>query len=119
MTPKISRWKWGDQVVFISLNLFTNIFVLKINQNRQGGRKFDGLSEYVVVLKKAAYFHENFVKMHIPVIFFQGYIFIKTILSTTGIHRNFSAKMASSVVIRSVLMIMLLSFIHMDSNLRT
>ena len=86
MTPKISRWKWGDQVVFISLNLFTNIFVLKINQNRQGGRKFDGLSEYVVVLKKAAYFHENFVKIHIPVIFFPGLYFKMIILCYLDIY---------------------------------
>ena len=75
VTPKINWWKWGDRDVFV---------FLKINQNRQGGRKFDGLSEYVVALKKAAYFHENFVKIQIP-IFFQAYILL---MERKNINRN-------------------------------
>ena len=61
--------EWGGQGAFVSLNLFANIFLRKINTNIQDNKKIDGLSEYVVALEELDYFYWNLLKTQISVIF--------------------------------------------------
>lgn len=67
--PKSSLWKLSKQHASILLHLFSNIFVLKNNQNTQNGGQVGGLSEYVAFFLKVAYSHANWVKIQISVIF--------------------------------------------------
>ena len=53
-------WKWDGQEVFISLNVFANIFVRDVNTNISNDREFDELSEYVITFFKNGLFLRKF-----------------------------------------------------------